>query len=197
MDKKKHMGSVFTDEQELLKSIIEIHSPLGIECDPMYFKGNFYKEIKKPKFIFDINPQVDFCKKADAKNLPLASNSLKSLILDPPFMFGVHGNSGNYYSSKTHGIFNTFDDLYLTYEAIIKEAKRVLKRGGILFFKCQDYTDSSTTMTHCIVYHLATLNGFYAKDLAILHLPKNKITNPNLTQRHLRKHHSYFWIFKL
>jgi len=193
---KKHIGSVFQDEQELLKSIIDIHSPHGIECDPMYFKGNFYKIIPKPRLIFDITPQSDDCQKADARKLPIPSKSIKSIILDPPFMFGIHGKSASYYSSTTHGIFKDFDELYLMYEAIIKEANRVLERGGILFFKCQDYTDSSTTMVHCIVYHLATLNGFYAKDLAILHLSKNKVSNPNLKQRHLRKHHSYFWIFK-
>jgi len=51
--------SVFQDEQELLKAVIKIHCPEGIELDPMYFKGNFYKQISKPKKIYDINPQVE------------------------------------------------------------------------------------------------------------------------------------------
>ena len=41
----KHYKSVFENEQELLKALIDIH--LGgkdIELDPMYFKGNFYKD---------------------------------------------------------------------------------------------------------------------------------------------------------
>ena len=49
-------------------------------------------------------------------------------------------------------------------------------------------------MTHCMVYELAEKLKLYAKDLAILVKP-NKITNPNLTQRHLRKIHTYFWVF--
>lgn len=195
-EKAKHFKSVFDNEQELLKAIIQIHSPEGIELDPMYFKGNFYKEIPKPKWCFDINPQVEGVIERNATSLPFSDGFIKSMILDPPFMFGKHGKARDYYSSKTHGIFENFDDLYVCYDDILKEAYRILKKGGILIFKCQDYTDSKTTMTHCIVYLLATKLGFYAKDLAILNLPKNKICNNKLTQRHLRKVHSYFWVFR-
>ena len=198
MDRKnpEMIPSVFSNEQELLKNLISIHSPEGIELDPMYFKGNFYKEIKKPKIIFDIYPQVSECSVGDARNLPLANNSILSMALDPPFMFGIHGKSKDYYSSRTHGIMQDFSELESLYKSILVEAKRILKRGGILFFKCQDYTDSKTTMVHCFVWKWAIESDFYAKDLAILHLPKNKIWNSNLTQRHVRKVHSYFWVFK-
>lgn len=193
----RHYKSVFTDEQELLQALIDIH--LGgndIQADPMYFKGNFYKNgIKPPKYKFDLTPQTDDTVLGDARNLPLADNSLDNMILDPPFLFGIHGKTKDYYSSKTHTIFKDFDDLYMCYEGIINEAKRILKKNGILIFKCQDYTDSSTTMTHVHAYYLATLAGFYAKDLAILVKP-NKVYNGNTTQRHLRKIHTYFWVFQ-
>jgi len=188
--------SVYDNEQELLKAIIELHCPEGIELDPMYFKGNFYKGIKEPKYKFDIAPQVLGVKKADAKDLPIDNDSIDSVILDPPFMFGIHGNTEKYYSSRTHGILKDFQALKELYQGILKEAYRVLKRNGTCIFKCQDYTDSKTTMTHCEVYNWAKEIGFYAKDLAILHLPKGKVYNPNLTQRHLRKTHSYFWVLK-
>jgi hypothetical protein len=50
-------------------------------------------------------------------------------------------------------------------------------------------------MTHCYVWQWAQQIGFYAKDLAILNIPQTKIYNGNLTQRHLRKVHTYFWVF--
>lgn len=193
----KHYKSVFDNEQDLLQALIDIH--LGgqdIELDPMYFKGNFYKNgINAPKYKFDLSPQADRVERADAQNLPLPDNSVERMILDPPFLFGIHGKTKQYYSSKTHTIFKDFDELYECYEGIIKEANRVLKKKGILIFKCQDYTDSKTTMTHVHAYHLATLAGFYAKDLAILVKP-NKVYNGNTTQRHLRKIHTYFWVFR-
>ena len=196
-DKMKHITSYFTNEQELIKSIIQIHNNnKDIECDPMYFKGNFWKDgINKPKYKFDLNPQVPECEKADATNLPLLDNSLNSIILDPPFLFGVHGKTKNYYSSKTHTIFENWSKLEECYQGILKNAYRCLKKNGLLIFKCQDYTDSKTTMTHCYVWKWATDIGFYAKDIAILNIPQHKIYNSNTNQRHFRKVHTYFWVF--
>ena len=187
--------TVFDNEQELLKTVLSIHAPNGIELDPMYFKGNFYKEIDKPQYIYDINLQVEECEQGDARQLDLPSSSIGCMVLDPPFMFGIHGKAENYYSSKTHGIFKDFDELKALYHGILIEAYRVLKAKGVLLFKCQDYTDSKTTFTHCHVWTWAKSVGFYPKDLAILHLPKGKVWNSNLQQRHLRKVHSYFWVF--
>lgn len=193
---QKHYKSVFENEQELLASLFDIHnSGKTIDCDPMYFKGNFYKDgIDQPKLCFDLNPQESWIVKADARNLPLESNSLNSIILDPPFLIGNRPSQKKYYSATTHTMFKDFSELEICYKGIIKEAHRILNKKGLLIFKCQDYTDSKTTMTHSLVYNWATEIGFYAKDLAILVKP-NKITNPNTTQRHLRKIHTYFWVF--
>lgn len=200
----KHYKSVFENEQELLKALIDIH--LGgkkIEIDPMYFKGNFYKDgIEKPEYYYDNNLEICSCDDLNKPDVGDATNlnwfqdgRFNSIILDPPFLFGIHGKTKEYYSSKTHTIFKNFVELEELYKAILKEAYRLLKKKGILIFKCQDYTDSKTTMTHSLVYNWATELGFYAKDLAILVKP-NKVYNPKTTQRHLRKIHTYFWVFK-
>mgnify|MGYP003134030987 CR=1 FL=1 len=193
----RHYGSVFNDEQELINAIIKIHCNKGIELDPMYNKGMFYKKgiVDKPKYMFDINPQVYGVEKGDATALSIDNSSINVMILDPPFLFGIHGKTEENVCSKRYTIIPSFDDLKRLYIGIIKESSRVLKKGGILIFKCQDYTDSKTTMTHCFVYQWALENGFYAKDLCLL-VKSNKIFNPNTTQRHFRKVHSYFWIFQ-
>ena len=188
--------SVFNNEQELLKGIVSLHCKTPIEVDPMYFKGKFYKEIEQPKWKFDINPQVEAVVQRDAKNLPFSPNSINTMILDPPFLFEKRNRINKNYSANTHGILHGFEEVEELYKGILKEAYRILKNKGILIFKCQDFTDSVTTMTHCWVYNWAIELGFYAKDLAILNLPKNKVYNSKLTQRHLRKVHSYFWIFR-
>ena len=188
--------TVYQNEQELLKSVIKIHCPKRIELDPMYFKGNFYKKgLMQPEYIYDINPQVIFCPRGDATNLPLLSASIRSIIFDPPFLFEIRNRKNRNYGANTHGILKGFQELEKLYKGILKEAYRLLKPKGVLIFKCQDFTDSKTTMTHCLVYNWAIEQGFYAKDLAILWLPKNKIYNSKLIQRHLRKTHSYFWVF--
>lgn len=192
----KHYKSVFENEGDLLAALLDLHNDGMIpDCEPMFFKGNFWKDWGDyPKIVFDINPQEKWITKADARNLPLESESIKSIILDPPFMFGGHGKQSSFYSSRTHGIMS-WVELKELYIGVLKEAYRLLKKNGILIFKCQDYTDSKTTMTHSLVYNWATEQGFYAKDLAILVKP-NKVTNPNTKQRHLRKIHTYFWVFQ-
>ena len=190
-----HIGTVFTDEATLLKAIIALHSPQGIELDPMYNKGNFYKDIKKPKYQSDIRPLTPYCKHADATNLSYNDDTISSMILDPPFMFGNHGKQSLYYSSKTHGILQDEAALLQLYTDLLKEAYRILKKKGVLIYKCQDYTDSKTTMTHCHVWSEAKSVGFYPKDLAILYKHYGKVANHKLNQRHLRKHHTYFWVF--
>lgn len=196
--KMKHHKSVFDNEQELLQAVLDVHNDgQSIECDPMYNKGMFYKALlQKPKYRFDISATekgydaVD----GDATALPLNDNSVQSVILDPPFMFGTHGQTVNNVVNKRYTMFDSFGELEDCYKGILKEAYRILKKGGLLIFKCQDYTDSKTTMTHCMVYDWATALGFYAKDMAILVKP-NKIYNGNVKQRHLRKVHTYFWVF--
>jgi len=173
---KKHYKSVFDDEGDLLCAILDLHLGGNLpECDPMFFKGNFYKEFGDyPKYVFDKNPQETWIQQADATSLPLENNSLNSIILDPPFLFGIHGKAKDYYSSRTHTIMKDVHDMENLYKGILKEAYRLLNKKGTLIFKCQDYTDSKTTMTHCMVYNWAIEQGFYAKDLAILVKP-NKV----------------------
>lgn len=197
----KHISSFFTNEQELINVILQIHNNGNdIELDPMYNKGKFYKElINKPKYRFDINAnemQYD-AEQGNATNIPIEDNCINCMILDPPFMFEKRNRKQTNVIQKRYTMFhNGFEELEQCYKDILKEAYRVLNKNGILIFKCQDYTDSKTTMTHCLIYQWATELGFYAKDIAILNLPISKIYNGNLKQRHLRKTHCYFWVFE-
>lgn len=197
----KHIYSFFNNEQDCIKSILKIHCPSGIDLDPMYNKGMFYKDdlIKKPTYRYDLNAiKNNFdAEQGDATNLcNIENETIMCEILDPPFMFGVHGKTLENTCVKRYSMFKDYNEMYETYLGIIKEAYRVLKKKGILIFKCQDYTDNKTYMTHCLVYEIATKIGFYAKDIAILNLEKPKIYNGNLKQKHLRKTHCYFWVFE-
>lgn len=198
MSQNKHRTSVFYDEQDLLHTLLSIHNGgKNIELDPMYNRGMFYKNtLEKPTYRYDLEAEIKGydAEKGDATDLPLPDNSINCMILDPPFMFGSHGQTKNNVINKRYTMFDTFSELETLYKGILSEAYRVLKKDGVLIFKCQDYTDAKTTMTHCLVYNWATRQGFYTKDIAILEKP-NKIYNGNLQQKHLRKSHSYFFVF--
>lgn len=196
----KHIFSFFDNEQKCIQAILDLHNGgQPIDLDPMFNKGMFYKHtVERPRYCFDLNADAQGydAVQGDALCLPLEDESVTCMILDPPFMFGAHGQTKNSRITKRYTMFNSFKELKECYIGILKEAYRLLKNNGVLIFKCQDYTDGKTTMTHCLVWLWAVKEGFYAKDIAILNLPKVKIYNGNLVQRHLRKTHCYFWVFK-
>jgi len=183
--------------KEVIGNILKLHIPNGkFDFDPTYSSGKFYKGLPEPNYCGDLSPQCSNLILCDSTNLELfESNRFNSIMFDPPFCFGVHGKTKNNISAKRFTMFNTFSELCIMYQDSLKELHRVLKKKGILVFKCQDYTDNKTTMVHCLVYNWATEVGFYAKDLFIL-INENRIWNPNLKQRHSRKCHSYYWIFQ-
>lgn len=195
----KHTYSVFDNEDKLLGALLDIHCEgKDIDLDPMYNKGHFYRGwVNKPPLRFDLNAEQKGydAKNGDATHLPIKDGSIGVMILDPPFMFGRHGKTDENRVQKRYTMFDTWKDLERCYKGALKEASRVLRKRGVLIFKCQDYTDSKTTMTHCLVYEWAVSEGFYAKDIAILNLNQPKIYNGNLKQKHLRKTHCYFWVF--
>lgn len=191
--------TVFRNEQDCLKAILEIHNNGNtIDLDPMFSTGNFYKDgVECPQQIFDLEPRVDYCPWGDARNLLVNSRSISCMILDPPFMFERKIRKNVTDVAARYTMYqNGFAELEENYRAILKEAYRVLKFGGILIFKCQDFTDKLSTMTHCLVCQWATEVGFYAADLAVLESPIHKVFNGNKKQRHLRKTHVYFYVFK-
>lgn len=197
--------SVFEDQNLLIQTILDLHNNgERLNLDPMFNQGSFYKKIVEfPLLAGDKNKkyQSKFVKKLDATNLKnIESSSIKSIILDPPFLFGVPkrnlnhiGISYHQYSKNTIDRFSTFKDkkeLLAFYKKIIDEANRVLIKKGLLIFKCQDINKD---WIHIDVFNLLSKANFKVLDLAILNI-ENKIFNPNLKQRILRKTHSYFWV---
>lgn len=189
--------SIGYNETEMIENILHLHSLNNkIDLDPTYSIGNFYKNgLRKPEYKFDKYPQCKGVLEADASCLPLGDNEIETIMFDPPFVFGIHGQAENNIMAKRFTIFNDFNELEKMYKSSLQEFYRILKPKGIVIYKCQDYTDSKTTMTHCLVHNWATEIGFYAKDLFIL-LVKQRIANGNLQQRHARKFHSYFWVLQ-
>ena len=198
---RPHLSSVCVSDDEALANIMTLHNAgQAFDLDPCYSLGMFYRrDIPKPKYRFDISPPVetraDGVIKADSTRLPLPSNSLKSIVCDLPFMFGTHGQTANNLMTKRFTMFDSYDDLKKVYRGSLQEFHRVLDRGGLLAFKCQDYTDGKTTMTHCLVYNWALEFGFYAKDIFVLVAQGGRVFNSKLNQRHARKFHSYWWVF--
>jgi len=196
--------SISYDQEEIIQCIIDLHIVEDkIDCDPTYSRGNFYKgTILEPRLKYDIDPISSSVIKADARALPLKDGSLKSVIFDPPFLAtkgpSLKGNAANNKINKRFGVYPTEPELFKFYQDSLIEFYRVLELKGVLIIKSQDKVSSGKQyFSHCYIHDWAKELGFYPLDLFIL-LAKNRLVADwqKENQKHARKFHSYFWVFR-
>lgn len=188
------------NQYEILENIIKLHIPSGVvHIDPTYSKGVFYEKssIERPEYCSDIMPKFDFVNQHCASSLPFEDGGGRSIVFDPPFLAGYTkpkptGRMGE----RFHG-FRYIPDLWDWYDKCLNEFSRVLGKGGVLVFKCQDTVSSGKQwFSHCHIYESAMRQGFYPKDLFILNAKARMIGHNHSKQKHARKFHSYFWVFE-
>ena len=185
--------SVMNRDRDIILAIRKLYlNGNNFDLDPCFSSGKFYEDLETPKIKMDKTPQKEDVIENDLMNgIPLDDNSVSSIIFDPPFMFGKHGKTDQNIMTKRFTMFDTWNDLEQMYKQALKEFYRILKRGGIVAFKCQDYTDSKTTLTHCFVWKWAIEQGFNVEDIFIQTFSGGRVWNSNLVQRHARKYHNY------
>ena len=190
--------SINDNQQSIIRDIIALHCPKGIQLDPTYSKGVFYKGAKdlEPAQKFDLHPQTNDTMQGTADNLPHKDNEIYSIMFDPPFMVGfTKQNPTGVMGERFHG-FKYITELWSWYEKCLFEFYRILKNKGVLIFKCQDTVSSGKQyLTHNYVINKAEKIGFYCKDLFILTAKNRLIGHNHHNQKHARKYHSYFLVF--
>jgi hypothetical protein len=195
---QKIIKTISYNQEEIIKWIIELYCPEGIELDPTYSIGNFYKNISEPMLKFDINPQLPDVKQADCSELPLEDNSVKSIMFDPPFIVGIGTKEAK--KSIICERFGTYsniqNDLWGMYYKSLKEFYRILKQDGVLIVKCQDIISCGQQfLSHVEIINRAIQIGYYPKDLFILLSNRRMNRWVGKKQQHARKFHSYFIVF--
>jgi len=197
--KTRMLTTISFNQQEIIQNILKLHCPQGIELDPTYSKGNFYKNsnIDEPIEKFDLIPQTDDTLQSNANNLPHLDQSISSIMFDPPFVVGhTKEKPSGIIGERFHG-FPYIDDLWKWYSECLLEFYRILEFNGILIIKCQDTVSGGKQFfSHLYLMNQAEEIGFYNLDLFIL-LAKNRIKGHNhKNQKHARKFHSYFIVMK-
>lgn len=207
--------SINYNQHEIIRDIIELHNNgRPIDADITYSKGKFYGsfidsegqrfDIEQPKYKFDVFPLFDDVVKIEKDgNILLEDNSIDSLMIDLPFVITSPTspslsttNDGNNVIIKRFAFYSSKKEMFDSYKHWIEEAYRVLKKGGILIFKCQPTISSARQiMTNLYSCNVAEEVGFYIKDEFIL-LAKNRLIGNVKNQQHARKYHSYFYVFK-
>lgn len=193
--------SVYYAQSEILDAIEQLHCPDGFEADVTYGNGMFYKGRKHPALKFDIQPLFDDVQQACSTSLPVADSSVQSIMFDPPFLTYVKAGrahkDGKVQMTARFGGYWTYGELTDHYGGTIKEAARVIRKGGVLAVKCQDIIHNHRMhCTHAMVIRMAEDVGFRLKDLFVL-AAKHRMPGPQKgTQRHARIFHSYFLVFE-
>ena len=195
--------TVSDNQTEIIQNILKLYAPNGIDCDPTYSLGKFYDNtgIKPPQYKFDINPQLPDVVPADARHLPLTNQSINCLMFDPPFLAttgsSLNNPSNNNKINCRFGVYPNEPALHQFYQDAIIEAHRILKPNGIFIFKCQDKVSSSKQyLSHVYIINKAVESGFYPEDLFILTAKNRLIANWQKNQKHARKYHCYFIVFR-
>jgi hypothetical protein len=193
--------SISHSQREILDSIQRLHVPDGFECDATYGNGSFWNGVDRPRLCYDINPLFPFVAQADSQCLPVEAGSLGSLVFDPPFLTYIReqrdGNGKMALARRFSGYWR-YDELQEHYLHSISEAYRVLRKSGVMVFKCQDIVHNHKFhCTHAMVITMAEAEGFRLADLYIL-LATHRMPSPNRlgTQKHGRIFHSYFLVLK-
>jgi len=156
----------------------------------------------------------------DARKLPYGSESLDSVVFDPPYMHTPGGTAHNghqnyegYYGNNAvpsdgipKGIWNlTNGDLPKYHEAVLdlyfragREAFRVLCEDGIYIVKCQDEVCANRQrLTHLEITNYFENLGFITEDLfVVMRTSKPGVSRLLSCQYHARKNHSYFMIYR-
>jgi hypothetical protein len=195
-----HTGS----NAEIFPAVLELYvAPKSKIADVTYGKGIFWKNV--PAGEFELY-KTDIKQGVDARALPYASGSFDGVVFDPPYMHTPGGTAHDGHQNFEHYYKNNHesDTTKKYHEAVLdlyfraaSEAWRVLRNGGIYIVKCQDEVCAcQQRLTHVEIINELTKSLFIAEDLFVLVRTNKPGVSRILQQRHARKNHSYFLVFR-
>lgn len=202
------------DQSEILWNIMQLYNGgQPFECDmtaselKFYGKGRGAYEIPAPKILFDVYPQSENIQKIEKwGNLPLANNSIHSIVIDLPFVISpanspsaVNPKKGSQLIARRFAAYYPVDNLYASYYHWISEAYRVLDEGGLLVFKEQSMISGGIRHNSDEFSFMAAHKlGFKMIDKFILQAKARLISNAKMKngQQHSRSYTSQFLVFR-
>ena len=172
--------------------------PGSTVADVTYGKGVFWRRV--PKDLYDLRA-TDLADGIDCRNLPYEDASIDCVVFDPPYMHtpggtahANHQNYEGYYRNNEATSEKKYHEAVLDlYFAAAREARRVLRDGGIYIVKCQDEVCANQQrLAHVEIINQLQQYGFVTEDLFVVVRKGRPGVSRLLTQAHARKNHSYF-----
>lgn len=195
-------------------------------ADVTYSKGVFWRNVDKSQYdLFPSDLRKSGLPKyvelgVDSRKLPYEDSSFDALVFDPPYMHtpggtahNGHQNFEDYYANNVEQSKEVLEEIWKDtngtppkyHEAVLdlyfrsgREAYRVLKKKGIYIVKCQDEVCANKQrFTHIEITNELEKYGFIGEDLFVV-MRNNKpgVSRLKGKQKHARKNHSYFMVYR-
>lgn len=186
--------------EDLFPGILSLYVPLGSSiADVTYGNGVFWKRVDVSSYSlykYDIQNGVD------ARCIPHGDASLDCVVLDPPYIYSPKGTikrsiSVSYALNAEKGgeLMKTQADVLNLYRECAVEARRVLRKDGVLIVKTKDTIQSGKQFW--MHTELMKIDGFTCEDLFVLVQSSIPAMDPKWgEQKHARKNHSFFLVMK-
>lgn len=207
------LSSYNRNNEEIFPLILSLYVPVGSTiADVTYGKGVFWKKVNQDDYTLlfsDIKTGVD------CRDLPYENHSIDCVVIDPPYMEGFYRRNTAHLAGN--GTFSSFREAYSDGSAYLQkegapkyhdavldmyysaghEARRVLKRKGILIIKCQDEVSANKQhLTHVEIINEYTKHNLIVEDLFVMVRNNRPNVSTLKKQVHARKNHSYFLVFR-
>lgn len=186
------------DNSDLFPKILRLYARLGCTIvDPFFGRGVFWSKVDTSQYSVHL---TDLYRDGiDARKLPHGPSSVDVVVCDPPYA-RQSTTPTNIREAKSYNLNHTWipgrtAGLRKFYLDCAKEAHRILKNSGVVIVKCQDAIDRGQEWNHVwLIQHIPKI-GFVCEDLFVL-VSRNHPAMRHDFQKHARKNHSYFLVFK-
>lgn len=188
---------------ELIEDCVRLGYIRGDTLDPTYGLGVFWKRIDQlDLFAGDMDPVkgIRAGMRLDYRALPYKDDSFDTVVFDPPYVSpGGRSTSGVPEFWERYGMQNTPrtpEGLYAYNEEGAHEAARVLRSGGHLLYKSQDYISGGKLrpVTHWIINDADYIGLEYVDRLELITSPRPQPKGRR--QLHARRNLSTLLVFR-
>lgn len=170
-------------------------APTDVVIDVTYGRGVFWRNLPHVA-VKGTDIALDG---TDCRDLPYESESVDVVVFDPPYQ-PVHGQPdrsfgvGRSYRLNSADPLQTIDQVLAFYVDGLREAARVLRKGGRVMVKTQDLTyNHRLHLMHLDVLRAMARAGLDLADMFVL-LNKTRMPQPTLRQERAHRAHSYLLV---
>ena len=190
---KNSIKTISYDQTEILSWIMRLYNDRQpFDCDLTASKCIFWKSLPKPKYLYDISPQIEGVKRLYEAD-KLCDDSFNSIVFDLPFLVSK-GAMSKIKERFTH--FESVDEIYRANDEMLERSYRLLKEQGLLVVKTMDicHGNKQVWISDYVIRKAEEL-GFELIEKFIL-LSNLRLFPKTHLQKIARKYHSYFFVFK-